>query len=101
MEATAADGLGWSLRRTLPVVVGAAIAVGVFWWFAAEAAFAGTARSLLLVDAAALALAGVGGWFAATRWQGRALATFAVVALAVAGLWVAWVTYNALHPVHG
>ncbi|MEK6976727.1 MAG: hypothetical protein AABY18_10370 [Candidatus Thermoplasmatota archaeon] len=95
-----AGRLGWAAQRTLPVVAAAALGVGLFWWFAAEAAFEGNARSLLLVDAAALVLAAVGGWLAATRWRGRAAAFLVVVALAAVGLWVTWVVYNLLHPGH-
>ena len=94
-------GLGWTVRRTLPAVTLGALVVGVFWWFAAERAFQGDATSLLLVDALALVLAVPFAWSAAPRWQGRAVAWLAVIALAAVGLWVFWVVWNQLHPVHG
>jgi hypothetical protein len=90
--------LGWTARRTAPAIVAGALLVGVFWWFAAEKAFQGNARSLLLVDAAALLLAFPLAWSAAPHWRGRAAAWFALVALALVGLWVAWVVWNLLHP---
>jgi GNAT superfamily N-acetyltransferase len=92
---TASDRLGW---KVLAVLAMASLGIAALWWVLAERVFQGTARSLLAVDAFAVALAVLTAFVVARTWRGRGLAFVLVAGMALACLRMAFVISNALSP---
>lgn len=84
--------------RAVGLLALAGLGIAGLWAFLADRMFEGNARSLLAVDALAVALAALCAGFAAKTWKGRGLAFLLVLVVGLSALAVAYLVYNALNP---